>query len=654
MSGVVQDFNVNVLPNIQKNRPQDIVAYQKDINDLTKLGKSIYAGLRQFSDTDIQRALTPRSYTDPSILKGKSELGELLREAGISKFFRPLNVTQALASNDTRKTIAAYKEQLKKLYSNFIKNVQHITKLPSKSVGQIITSKKPEWTAILNKLENFLGLPLSSSSPQAQPFVSEPVPPGILPPGIPKPKTGEAPEPKSGSPQSTAGIPPPQPPSGKPGELGAGQSQFPESINTDVIMKAINVIIKNIGGDKLANSYPHYYMSTPIGDWKTKKLPSVSSKIKFPVGIEPSIGETPPSVSITEVEGGKGDEEKKGFLTRFRQYYRKYTGSFTQLIGIFDHNGIRYDVLWHSFGPGERGHGHNNEILLKVYSQLKQPPEILTLFSFWDHQIDPREPEAEEFSISNLVMWAHPHLKNPFSVEDESKFKTVEEMLHRTLFSVTDRKTLEFKSKLSKNQQEATDLLEQEENWDYEEAENYIIKASKLVGGKDAKVEDLVNKAKELKQQDTIESPAEEVQTGAINGLINLGYKEPLAKELVQKAITSGNVSSTTNIEDLIKMILTKSSAGLTPIKPMIQPTIIQPPAEQPKMVEAPKINDDGSVEWMGKKYEYSQHKPNSLWQAIEKSGQKEKLIAIINALKTKKKLTEKFINPFVSENFVQ
>lgn len=707
---LVKDFNYELVEVRLKgnNRQEDMVAFSADIQAFKELGE-LLVDKRNFSQWDLQSIMgkTPPTdperlsnqqraatklpshgvnqgvnYDQPSITKKPSKIAELIKEANIfGKYVRPVEIVMAFQSNDTAKTIQAFKTQIKKVYQQFLNDVNYITKVPVSYVARNIVSKMPEWTKVLNKIEETSGLP-KTELPQQSP-------------------------PEGDSSGGEGGMPPTG------GNLSSGENQ-PEGNNAEpkikgdidlnVIIEVIKLIESRVESDpKRSNGPPHYYLSTPIEVQRKKRRhfdkPSVTFKSQPGVPQAPSAPISEEETEDTDIGPEPIDpsdpEGKKGFLYRFRQEYRKNTGSFTYGLGSFEYNNKIYEVLWHSFGVGESGHGYANDIRVKIWNKdSNDPPKSAMIFYFWDHEIDPATGLSEKFSIPRLFMEAHPDIPYPFTPEDEAYLKQFEEYFHRCLFAVTHRKALEYKVQLPPKGKEAMKRL-MAMGWDEAVAEKFVGLAIKDLGS-NADPKDLAELAEQLRDQSESGGLVSKTQPmiDAEKALMSPIYKmsPDVAKGLVKKAITLHGNDASAELLTASALEISKGGTGNSP-KVMAMggktpgqssPVVPPPPAPSPSptspaissaplqtvstSTEVPKISDNGTVEWQGKVTKYPQAPSKALLAAIQASGQKEKYLQILAALKAKsaakkaagqaaqakkKKLTE-FVNPYVSVNFIQ
>jgi hypothetical protein len=545
VASIVQDFNVNVLPNIQRNRPQDLVAFKKDVDKFVKLGKTIYAGPRQFTNPELQRTLGTRSASDPSV-----SVAQKLREAGIGKFFRSPSLNQALASNDTNKTITAYKSHLKKLYDEFINDVQFVTKIPSNYVGQSIVSNKMEWAPAFNQIENLIGVPQSTKSAQASDKPTSP-PTSVPPtPEPPKPPTGTAPEPAPGSPSSTTGTPPP--PTELPPEK-ANNGQLPEGLDSDAIVKAMILITKTVRSDW---ERAKKYMGNPSKNVPPPELPSSwGGKIEFP---EPS-GEP-----VTEAGEGEGDTgfiskdddsdsdmspsddsesgaDLQGFIRKWHSAYRK-SRRFSWDFGTFHHKDKAYTVNWAT--KGLLKHGTENDILLLIHSKGaldsatgEQPISMrkVIIFNFFDSDFDTRS--GRKLSVLQMFENANPEASGVFTPADKQKFAMVEDDFQRAIIALVDRKAMEYVNQHIKDAVSQLQLV----GWPVDIAKKYVSAAWKYFKDegktKGLQTTEVVQKAMELKKADMAKVLSSQAAGDATLALIKLGHKENTAKNLIQTAV---------------------------------------------------------------------------------------------------------------------
>lgn len=665
---LVKDFNDDLIPTIQSNRPNDIVTYKTDIDKFAELGK-LLAPARQFSDTQLQQITTPRRYDDPTNLtksggnKGVN-FGEMLREAGIGKFFRPLSITQARMANDTKRTIAAYKGQVKKLYTEFLEDVKTVLKLPDlTSAGKSVAANKPEWKSVLNKWEETIGVPVSDpNAPATATGTAQPAAAGIATTSA-QPNTTStsyAPSPAQAAPLTS------DPNAAQPAAAPNSKlKSISDKLDITVIETVIKLIIDKIFADPRSNEDPHYYKSRSISSWRnstTSREPAPSSDY------DPSAfnaakyaASTPPS-AVTEA----GDKTDMGFLYKFASNYRKHTGSFTLPLGAFTYNGLIYQVKWHSFSPGERGHGHANEILLTIFPANKtDATETIKLFFFWDHEIDPREHTSLNFNIPKLFENAHPNIGTPFDATEIQNLTKYTEHFHRALFAVTDRKTLEFKRALPDIGKKALEMLIEVYNWeDTPESEEYVRKS--IQGITSSKripdIKTIVEDAIKLKEIHDLGSGAVTNIESAEKALIKLGVDSATARSAVQKAVqdlkNAGNTSPTE--EELTTLALRNRPVAIKlPPAPVsvasTSPTNTGSPVA-PTSPTPPVIHADGTIEWNGKKIR-TFILPSALNKAIADSGQTAKWKAVQASMrKPKPPVTENkttYINPYVKSNFI-
>lgn len=688
---ILRDFySREVFGNINTNRPQDIATHQSDFNKFAKLARSFKVGPPMgMAEPQMSRVITPRRYDDPTVLKQSGvnqgvNLGEMLKEAGFGKFFLPASIQTAKMSNDTVKLLAAYKNYLKKLYEEFLNDVTKVLKLPNTQfTGRSIVTNKPEWKPTLNQWEELIGVPKSETvPPSGDPSSAKPAPTTTDP--------SKAPEPPKNSPQNTGGTPQ------KTSPTDATQSSFGKfqalgDIDIDVIEGVVKTIINRIHSDPRAETEEHRYLSTSIAKWK-KIASGEDEKSPSPTYDPSTYNVGNPKVPLKKVtEAGGGDKPKDNeFLYPFAANYRKHTGSFTMRVGTFQLKDKTYDVLWHSFSPGEKGHGHANQILVKIYDpKTKKTHDTISLFFFWDHEIDPREPESDDFSIPKLFMDANPHLGNPFTPEDEQRLKALQEPLHKSLFAVTDRKTLEFKRAMPEIGKKALATLMELHGWEDDvEHETYVLDAIKALlsqGVASPTEAQIIEKALFVKSMDdkTSAKGAIEDATKALIAMYSVGKggKSPSASTIAGWVKDAAQQLLAAGIEPDVKTLIAKANPppapiatpapspapATTPVPPIKPSTTTPTPSATPAVADAPTIDIDGTVSWKGKSYKYPHGLPDTWLNALKTSGQMDKYMAMLKAKKEetekkkaakiaaqpKKKGLAEIVNPFDPSNFV-
>jgi hypothetical protein len=664
---LIKDFSTNVFPNIQKHRPQDILANQKSINQMIGL----------------VRRLNPDG-------QNSTNLGAV--SEGLGKFLRPWSLTQALSTNDTKQVITAYKAQVKKLYNEFINDVQLVTKTGDGFVGRSIVTKKPDWANLLNQIEKVAGVPISSMTGENPETPETPETPEVEEPVA---DAGAAPEPEAGSSASTGGSSVDQV-SSNPEDKGLpAQKTLSSIIDPEVINKVIDIIIKKIEDDKKAGYTKTDYMNTSISKWrddeKTKMPPP------DPDAEELSEGDVESDVeSDKKSAAAKADLEKeKGFLYRFRQEYRKHTGSFTYSLGVFDYNNKRYQALWHSFGQGERGHGHNNDIRVKVWDleNPKSASKTIVLFSFYDHEIDPREMTSEDFSINKMITTANPNIE--LTADESNIVERNAEKFHQALFAVTHRKSLELKTKLSEVGKKALETLisDTENPMNASIAEKYIGAAIKFYESEDKiyDAKDLVAAARAMDAKADF-SPEEEQPESVkdtIKALVVLGnWNELEATQLAIKKYKELGDINITKDELTNHVLANKAMAGVGDGKKLSSLTpspekISTPPSEKTEVEHRldkmnNKLSNAGlptldTVQQLGKlnstkganrlknpgKYPDENNPKNiKLWDSMVRQAKGEvtnlnkKQLGKIGLKENSSKLSPGLINPFVRANF--
>lgn len=537
---LIKDFNNNVVPNIKAHRKEDLTLYKDDILKFKALGKffipkAVSQPRKKVapSTTATAHGMYPPSTVAPDDFSGtygwtsSPNLYEIINEASFSSLYLPISIVRAKASNNTKLTIDAYKNEFKRMYEEFIRDASKVLKLTNVEVDKAIATKKPKWNPFLKSWKNAAGIPIEVIPPETNKPVE---PPDVATGKVPTPATPETKphvtSPSTFSPKivgepppmdpskytyssSSSEVPPPQDKSTKTSKQSSEKSTEQEKvgevyINTEIIRKVIDLVINVIKSDPKSRKY----FNKDLSSWKW-----TGGKTDVPDVTHTNLNENDPVDEPETDDIGSDPTHKEKFLYKFRALYSKYTGNFVIDLGVFKHNDITYEVQWHSFGAVSHSHGHNNEINVNVYVPENNIPNKedqkyktyhITLFSFYDHEIDPRTLVGKKFSIKNIFTEANPTLAKKITSEAETMFNSKQDEFHKALFAVTDRKSMEHQVHLPPVGKAARDRLMPEEGWNEDKATTYIQRAIILLGSKGSTSEMLVARAKKIRESEEL------------------------------------------------------------------------------------------------------------------------------------------------------
>jgi len=572
---ILEDFsegNNSIANRLEQMRPQITPEQQKLISELRELYELIVPPyLRQHQVK--HSVLTPRS--------SRSNLSEMLKE-GI--FTREMSLNSALQTNDPTKILNAYISLLKKEFDTFLRDAMKVTGAPKDYVKRVVGNLNKKWSSILNKIEQISGTPLI----------------------IPTTTQGQS--------QSAAvNIPVSTQPQSQP-TVSNSSEQTSKDDFASIIERVVDIIIETVKSDveraeKFFSQNPKDPKELPT-NWDQPAMTKEAIEDEDSTEDEPSPNDTEPSSTPTEDDADR--EKSSEFLYNFHARYDKQRNFAIDVeppekklkyIKLKSGNGKtkELNVIWSN-------KQHENDIYVKyttvqiqdndeegeIVKPLDTPGQVL-IFKFWDDQVNPRKPEAKNFSVEKLLEQANPTAVQLFSKADSSlraRIEKKQETLLRALYATTYRKAMEFKRKLiSLSYDEQGNLFRNKKNGTKEPITKEQLMA--YLDSKDPKERERWKTSLEKinyfekfpgilpKKSVTIDEIPSALD--AVKALQALGHKAIPSMKAVQAAIDDlGNTAST---EEYVKYALAKD-------KPVSNPVSNEPVKSVSSPVSAPVSKD--------------------------------------------------------------
>lgn len=424
ISTVLKDFaegDHSVANRLEQMRPPITPVQRDTIQQIRDLYSSLIPSPFQQNQLG-QSILNPR----------KSGLGEMLRE-GI--FTRDMGVNKALQSNNPTTILNAYINEVKKAYDSFVRDAMKVTGTPRDYVKRVVGNFDKKWAPILNKVEGVINS--VNTQPAGQPATNNP--------------TGTS------SAASTDDTSPMVPSDQEPIEEPVPELKTSEEDFVLIVMQVSDVIIKAVKGD-VERAAPYFKPGEKEGEYEPLPAdwdaPAITKEIEEP-DVEPD-----PAHVKNAPEG-----ERNEFLYNFHSLYRKqrhFAIEIPQSTPLTYTNRVKkqlnkLDVFWSN-------NSHENNIYVKhtpvkmdadqkdVMVPAGKAGDVL-IFKFGDDQVNPRNPQGNQFSIQRLLDQANKNSKIILGKVSKSNPQLIlqlnkrQDSLQRALYATVSRKRMEFKPK---------------------------------------------------------------------------------------------------------------------------------------------------------------------------------------------------------------
>jgi hypothetical protein len=487
---LAQDFNQHVAPSTRKLK--DLTSSEKEtIKLFERLEREIRTSLKpQFSKAAVKSLLTPRRYGTPGStpiepFKYTQTGPKQVDEQGLKGFLRHPSLVKALASGDTKKIIAAYKDRLEQLFTQFVQDTKKTTNFSNQEIKTKLLGDPNKSKILQNVLEPLTGgalVRLTAPPPSITPPVTVPT---TIPSAGPIVK---------GTPTSTEDN---------------ENLEFVKQVITKTIESFVNAVKKDTKRSGLYFTADKLPTEWDDPEWEAEKKKHHAMPDDY---FDDPLSEPPEkTMSDTVTESDEDDEKKEKerikdlpeppeneFLHRFHYKYRKFR-TFDIPIGNFEVNlgGIprKVDVYLRTrHHSADKKHAHYNEIYISLYSHAKKENIIIPIFRFFDHHVDSRSPEGKKFSLSSIITKEVPILEQ--ALKTLPNLNVLTDQFQRAVVATIDRKRMEFKGKKKPNIDDAIKAM-QTLGFNKEDSEKYVYMAVEMLG-KDANSGDLVTKATKL------------------------------------------------------------------------------------------------------------------------------------------------------------